>query len=400
LILNSHFDLMRIVFFTHPEFSHHQSMPRFAKMLVDGMKNKGHAVEVWSPQPYFFNLKVPVSLKKWMSYADQYLVFPLMLRKRIKQCPLDTLFVFCDQALGPWVPLVAYRPHVIHCHDFLAQRSALGQIPENPISLFGRMYQALIRRGYSTGRNFISVSEKTRSDLHSILKSKPLISEVVYNGFNQLFSYQPCNESKNLLTKTLGIDLTNGFILHVGGNQWYKNRSGVIEIYNAWRKQTVTNLPLLMIGYPPSSKILKIHHQSLYKADIHFLPDLNDEIVRIAYAGASVFLFPSLAEGFGWPIAEAMASACPVITTNEAPMTEVASKAAFLIDKRPVDINKIDYWANEAANVIDHILQLPEEELKGVVYEGLRNAKRFEPEIALQKIESIYKRISVQSANE
>jgi glycosyltransferase involved in cell wall biosynthesis len=385
---------MRIVFFTHPEFSSHQSMPRFAKMLVDGMKNNGHEVEIWSPQPYFFNLRVPTSLKKWMNYIDQYLIFPLTIRKRIKKRPRDTLFVFCDQALGPWVPLVASRPHVIHCHDFLAQRSALGQIPENQISWSGRQYQALIRRGYSTGKNFISVSEKTRSDLHSMLKNKPLISEVVYNGLNQLFSYQPCIESRDQLTKKLGIDLTNGFILHVGGNQWYKNRTGVIEIYNAWRKQSSIKLPLLMIGYSPSLKLSKMHCHSPYKADIHLLSGLSDEFVRKAYAGSSVFLFPSLAEGFGWPIAEAMASACPVITTNEAPMTEVAGKAAFLIPKRPANINEVDNWAREAANVIDHIIQLPATALKEVVEKGLKNAKRFEPEIALQKIENIYKSIS------
>jgi glycosyltransferase involved in cell wall biosynthesis len=391
---------MRIVFFTHPEFSSHQSMPRYAKMLVDGMKSKGHEVEVWSPEPYFSNLKVPASLKKWMNYTDQYLIFPLAIRKRLKKSPHDTLFVFCDHALGPWVPLVAYRPHVIHCHDFLAQRSAIGEIAENPISWSGRQYQALIRRGYSTGKNFISVSEKTRSDLHSMLKNRPLVSEVVYNGLNQLFSFQSSTDCRDQLTKSLGIDLTNGFILHVGGNQWYKNRTGVIEIYNAWRKQSAISLPLLMIGYSPSSKISKMHCHSPYKADIHLLSDLSDEFVRIAYAGASVLLYPSLAEGFGWPIAEAMVSGCPVITTNEAPMTEVAGKAAFLIPKRPENINEVNIWAREAAKVIDYIIQLPATELKSVVEEGLKNAKRFEPEIALQKIESIYKSISAQSENE
>jgi glycosyltransferase involved in cell wall biosynthesis len=386
---------MRIVFFTHPEFSSHQSMPRFAKMLIDGMKSKGHEVEVWFPKPHFFKLRVPASLKKWMNYIDQYIVFPLTTRKRIKKCPQDTLFVFCDHALGPWVPLVANRPHVIHCHDFLAQRSALGQIPENPISWSGRQYQALIRRGYFAGKNFISVSEKTRSDLHSMLKNKPFTSEVIYNGLNQPFSHQSCIESRVQLSKLWNIDLANGFILHVGGNQWYKNRTGVIEIYNSWRKQSKINLPLLMVGYPPCLKISKMYSLSPYKADIHFLTDLTDEFVRRAYAGASVFLFPSLAEGFGWPIAEAMASGCPVITTNEAPMTEVAGKAAFFITRRPAKINEVDNWARIAANLIDHIIQLPVAALSEVIEDGLKNAKRFEPQIALEKIEIIYKNISV-----
>src|SRR5690606_6417880 len=149
------------------------------------------------------------------------------------------------------------------------------------------------------------------------------------------------------------LDLKEGYILHVGGNDWYKNRGGVIEIYNAWRSGGGGKVPLLLVGNAPDKKILDAYSRSKYKSEIHFLTDKDDEFVRLAYCGALVLLFPSLEEGFGWPIAEAMASGCGVITTGEAPMTEVAGSAGFLIPRRPQDPEESIQWAEHAALVLD-----------------------------------------------
>lgn len=384
---------MHIVFFSHPEFLNHQSMPRFSRMLANGMNERGHKVEVLFPKPFFFHLPVPALFKKWMGYLDQYVVFPRKVRKRLSVYPPDTLFVFNDHALGPWVPLVANRPHIIHCHDFLAQRSALGEIKENRTGWSGRQYQNYIRHGYSKGKNFISGSQNTKHDLHHFLSLTPNISEVVYNGLNQNFTPQNLPESREALSKKIGIDLTKGFLLHVGGNLWYKNRPGVIELYNAWRSLKGANLPILLIGEAPNRKLLQMHAKSPFKVDIHFLSGIEDKYVRLAYAGASVFLFPSLAEGFGWPVAEAMASGCPVITTKEAPMTEVAGHAGFYIPRSPFNEVELKVWATESAKVVDSVLKLSTEERSYVVEAGIVNAKRFNTEFTLDKIEAIYHKV-------
>jgi glycosyltransferase involved in cell wall biosynthesis len=359
-------------------------------MLAEGMKVRGHNIEVWFPQPIFFKLPVLNTLQKWMGYIDQYILFPIELRSRLKSRPQDTLFVFTDQALGPWVPLVKNRPHVIHCHDFLAQRSALGEIAENPTSWTGRQYQKLIHRGYSKGKCFISVSQRTQSDLHRFISSSPLLSEVVYNGLNQTFVPHDSAKVRSILGSKFGFNLTSGYLLHVGGNQFYKNRLGVIEIYNAWRSNSNSSLPLLLIGESPAQNLLKVYNQSSYKKDIHFLVGIEDEFVRQAYAGASVFIFPSLAEGFGWPIAEAMASGCPVLTTDEAPMSEVAGNAGFLISRRPKNELLAKEWAIEGSIILNKILALTSAERKRVIELGIENAKRFDSEVALSKIEDIY----------
>jgi glycosyltransferase involved in cell wall biosynthesis len=384
---------MKLVFFSHPPYLGSHSMPRFAGMLAAGMRERGHQVMLWAPQPRFYKIRIALSIKKWMGYVDQYLVFPVEVRSLTKTCPADTLFIFTDQALGPWVPLVAKRPHVIHCHDFLAQRSALGQIPENPVAWTGRRYQEMIRRGYTQGKNFISVSEKTQQDLHEFLPMPPNCSEVVYNGLNPAFSPSDPAAARAALTNRTGIPLVAGYLLHVGGNQWYKNRVGVIELYNAWRSGGDTRLPLLLVGHSPSAVLQQVYDKSPYKEEIHFVSGLEDREVGLAYAGASVFLFPSLAEGFGWPIAEAMASGCPVITTAEAPMNIVAGDAAFLIPRRPRSEASVPLWADDAARIIGHVVKLSPEERKAVVEAGRQNIRRFDACLSLDRIEQIYKRI-------
>ncbi|ANE49262.1 glycosyltransferase [Flavisolibacter tropicus] len=381
---------MNIVFFAHPDFLHLKSMIRYTNMLVKGMRERGHNVEVWSPNSKFLFLTSITFFKKWLGYLDQYILFPIKIRHSIKICPSDTLFVFTDHALGPWVPLVSNRPHIIHCHDFLAQRSALNEIAEHKTGWTGRRYQNMIYNGYSKAKNFISVSQKTKEDLHQFLPYVPQLSEVVYNGFNQTFIPHDAGKARALLSSKTGIELTKGYLLHVGGNQWYKNRIGVLEIYEAFRSKNNLEIPLLMVGDMPDHLLNSKVRNSIYKKDIHFLTNINDCFLNFCYSGASVFVFPSFAEGFGWPIAEAMASGCPVITTNEAPMTEVAGQAGFLIPRRPSDDCKACEWAYEAAKVVKLVLSLLPNERKAVIDECINNIERFNAINAISRIESIY----------
>lgn len=350
-------------------------------------------MQIWSPVSLFSALPFGRFTKKWLGYIDQYVVFIISTRLRLKKCNPNTLFVFTDQALGPWVSLVINKPHVIHCHDFLALQSAIGEIPENKTSWTGKTYQLLIHKGYSQSENFISVSKNTRQQLSRFLSTEPRYSEVVYNGLKEIFKPRDPHSSRELLKSITGLELMGGYILHTGGNQWYKNRSGVIEIYNAWRAINKLSLPLLLIGAQPSAQLIKMYSLSPFKNDIYITSGRSDEFVAYAYAGASVFLFPSLAEGFGWPIAEAMACGCPVITTNEAPMTEVAGNAGFLIPRRPYAAHKAEEWSIQAARVLNAILQFTKEKREKIAQLGIKNAERFNSVTSLDYIESIYTNI-------
>lgn len=378
---------MNIVLFTHPSFLGQQSMPRFTNMLADNFRSKGYNVKIYSPEAYFFKLPVTASLKKWLGYIDQFLIFPIIIKKRIKS-NTNTIYVFTDHALGIWVPIAKKFPTLVICHDFLAQRSAQGEIPQNPTGMSGRVYQKLIRKGYSVADNFISVSNKTQQDLHDFLGRIPPVSRIVYNGLNKKFKLIKQEKARQILTDHTGIDLSSGYILHVGGNQWYKNRVGVVKIYSAWREIYNNTLPLLLIGEVPSPELKKEIEGSGYQEDIFTLSNISDEYINAAYSGALVLLFPSIAEGFGWPIAEAMGCGCPVITTGEAPMTEVGGDAAEYIPVMPINSNEVLQWANSSAAVLNDIVSA-DRERDIIIEKGLANVHRFETTNAINEIEKI-----------
>ena len=389
---------MKVVFLSHPLFLGSYSMARYANWLSDGMRARGYETEIWRPDAKFFNLPVPRGLKKWLGYIDQYIVFPFILKKKIKQQPVNTLYVFTDHALGPWVQYFTKFKHVIHCHDFLAQRSAMGTIPQNVTGFGGRIYQKFIRSGYILGDNFISISKKTQQDLHFFLGNKqPNISTVIYNGVNEIFRLQDTAISRDAVSQLLNKDVSGGYFLHVGADQWYKNRLAVVKIYNNLvADSNYTAFPLLMVGPAPDETLQSEIDRSPYKNNIYIVSDLSEDLLTKTYSGATAFIFPSLAEGFGWPIVEAMASGCFVVTTNEAPMSEVAGDAALLVDLYPSEADGQDAWAKNAAGKMLNVLNDPAKKASFIQL-GLENAKRFNSEETLNRIAAVYNQILVNN---
>ena len=379
---------MNIIIFTHPVFLSSESMPRFAAMIIEGMRKQGHSVDVWTARPFFYKLPIPQRLKKWLGYLDQFMVFPLQVKARIKALSKDTIFIFSDQALGPWVPLVMDRPHVIHVHDFMALHSAPGKYQQNSTGWSGKQYQKLILRGFTKGKNFISVSKKTHTDLSKLLPAAPPISKVVYNGLNFPFYRMNIEESLTLISSLNPSIPSEGFFIHVGGNHWYKNRLGVLEIYEAYVNRVKNPKPLWMVGECPTKAMQDIANRIGTSGTIVFLTGLSNVQVCAAYSLADLLIFPSFAEGFGWPIVEAMSCGCLVLTTNEAPMTEVGGEAAFYIENRPAN-NSLE-WAATSAEIIENILKLSEYDIHAKREIGFTQANKFDAQQAIDQYEQIY----------
>ena len=383
---------MKIVIFTHPSFSESESMPKFARLIVDGMRSKNHEIMVWKSTPLFYKLSPVIGLKKWLGYLDQYLIFPALTYINLKKISFDTLIVFSDQALGPLVSLVKNRPHVIHVHDFMALRSSLGEFPQNPTRWSGRIYQAYIKNGFKKGKNFISVSKKTQLDLHRFIEDKFTSSEVVYNGLNFPYRKMSIEEAAGFLALA-GLELPScGILLHVGGNLWYKNRVGVVQAYKAYSEKVKSPLPLWMIGPEPTSELKSMVSHEAFRGEIKFLTGLSDSQVCAAYSIAALLIFPSIAEGFGWPVAEAMACGCLVLTTNERPMTEVGGDAAFYIPPPPVTIS--EGWIELVSEKIKEITDLYSEgRFKSRIERGYIQSAKFKTNNAIDGYESNYLKI-------
>lgn len=383
---------MKIVLFCHPSFLASRSMPRFAQMLKTSFESRGHSVDVWSPRGRVYNWLSGSRLAKWGGYIDQYLVFPLQARRRLKSTDADTLFVFCDQALGPWVPLVRNRPHVVHVHDLLALRSALGHVPENPTALSGRLYQRYIRHGFRQARHFIAVSEKSRDDLHRFGRVNAVTSEVVYNGLNFPYAPMDAQEAMSVLQSAGLPAAAQRMLLHVGGGQWYKNLTGVILLYAKYVTLVQDPLPLWCVGTVPSDKLKRLLGRVQSNGRVLFFQNLDSRVLQAAYSYARVFLFPSLAEGFGWPLIEAQACGCPVLTTDAPPMNEVAGDAARYLPRLNAD-SDVDSWATQGAAVLLEILSLSAAQRTDMVERGLKWTRRFDARAAIDHYLSLYQQI-------
>ena len=369
-----------------------QSMPRFARMLEDAYHARGHQVKVWSPQAKAYALLPKGRLSKWAGYIDQYILFPLWVRQQLKTQPANTLYVFCDQARVPWVPLVKSKPHVVHVHDLLALRSALGDIPENPTQWSGRVYQRYIRQGFKQAKHFISISKKTRDDLHHFGEVSPVTSEVVYNGLN--YPYAPMLQSDAIaVLKQAGLPVKpEGMLLHLGGSQWYKNLAGVVRLYIEYAKSEAKPLPLWCISPSPNAKVQALLKELPVQGQVLFFQGIDNQALQAAYSTAHAFIFPSLAEGFGWPIIEAQASGCLVLTTDAAPINEIGGPSASYIPRLKLTDDP-DAWALKGSNALKLMLNMPEMQRIALVEKGLAHVAQFNADDAIEGYLKTYQQV-------
>lgn len=384
---------MKLVFFCHPPFMKSQSMPRFARMIGGALQARGHEVAYWAPEARAHALLGHTRLAKWAGYVDQFLIFPLQVKARLLGRPRDTLYVFCDQALGPWVPLVRHLPHVVHAHDLLALRSALGLIPQNPTSATGRLYQRYIRWGFRQAQHFICVSRRTQSDLVEHGQVRPQTSTVVYNGLNHPYKPVPPTQAADLL-KRCGLPFSErGMLLHVGGGQWYKNTAGVISLYARYAARHARPLPLWMVSpHPSSPEVLQALQAVPPQGQVRFFQGIDNAALEAAYSVASAFLFPSLAEGFGWPLIEAQACGCPVITTDDSPMNEIAGPlATYLPVLRPGD--DLLRWADRGADALESVLAVEAGEPLAHRQRRIAWARQFTTQQAIDSYLDIYQSV-------
>lgn len=391
----------RIVLFAHPEFCGFVSQARYAQLLAQGLLDRGLTVHLRQPRALLRRWLQQGSLAKWAGYVDQYLLFPFVLRWAMARDPKDTLYVFCDQALGPWVPHVLHRPHVVHCHDLLALRSAKGLTPEHRLSTLGRLYQAYIHRGWQNALNFISVSSATRNDLHELGAIRPLHSIVVPNGVAPTFRPVPLTQARQRLAAA-GLRLQGRApLLHVGGDAWYKNGVGAVRLYAAYVRAEVQagRVPaaLWMVSPAPSAEMALALREVPPAGLVHRAQNLSDPVLAALYSSADLLLFPSLHEGFGWPIAEALACACSVLTTAQAPMTEVGGAVAHYLPVMPTESSsKAQAWAAEGGQWISAFLRRSPAERSAERAAALAWAKGFDVERAVDRYLDFYRQVCAQ----
>ncbi len=355
-------------------------MRRFTNLLCQGLTARGVNATVLRPATIIGrHSDNSQAFAKWAGYTDKLLLFPHQLRRSVGvQSTGQVIVHICDHSNSVYVPWIKHVPHVVTCHDLLAVRAARAEFDGIRTRWSGRQLQHAIVHGLQRASRIVCDSQATRSDFVRVTGAHGETS-TIYPAVSPCFAAISPAEAAHRATsvlpraRTVGGQTTESivagrYILHVGGNQWYKNRPGLIAIYAALVKADVKVPPLLLVGKPIS---LELRHEILKRqlgGRVFELADVADTDLAVLYASARVLLFPSLAEGFGWPVLEAMACGCRVVASNRAPLTEVASDAADYVEPEEFV---------DAARRVLAVLAESEDMRAAKVRAGLTRASRF-----------------------
>ena len=227
------------------------------------------------------------------------------------------------------------------CFDYLPERY---QLPQK--ILLGKS----VKYASYMATRVIAVSQATKDALVEQFKVDPEKISVVYEGVDQEKFHPPAggpnfklqNQRGEEIKKKYGIE--GDYILFVGTVQPRKNLRRAIEAFSLIAKDlNFSDLQFIIAGRPGwlFDEIYSAPKEFGVEEKVNFLGSVPDQDLSVLYQGAELLLFPSLCEGFGLPILEAMASGIPVITSNISSMPEVGGKSAYYVD--PYDVKDIVY---------------------------------------------------------
>ncbi|MBV5329891.1 MAG: glycosyltransferase family 4 protein [Chlorobium sp.] len=217
------------------------------------------------------------------------------------------------------------------------------------------------RNAINKADGIICISENTKRDL---LKFNAGIDSdkitVIYHGASKAF--YPINKSTiNIADNFIDRIINDKYILFVGGRLYYKNFNLSIDVV-----ARLENCMLVIVGGGPATKDELSNLDEKLKNRYILIDSVSTENLNTLYNYAFCMLYPSRYEGFGIPILEAMQAGCPVVSTKESSIPEVAGNAGLLVD----DI------CSEA--FLDKILRLENVSYRAsIISAGLQQAKKF-----------------------
>jgi len=225
-----------------------------------------------------------------------------------------------------------------------------------------------------------TVSEQSKRDILKFFNVPPEKIVVTPNAIDDRFSTPPSEE--HVINTRERYQLSHSYLLYVGNIKPHKNLERLIEAFHLVRAQGRSELELIIIGDEISK--LQSLRRAVHKYDMHryvrFLGYVPDKTLAVLYRLASVFVFPSLYEGFGLPPLEAMASGTPVVTSNLSSLPEVVGDAAVLVDP---------YSAESIAEGILTVLRSTH--LRGELSKrGLERVKAFSWARSVQRVREVY----------
>jgi glycosyltransferase involved in cell wall biosynthesis len=188
-----------------------------------------------------------------------------------------------------------------------------------------RADESLAKNILQKADGLIAISENTRADAIRLLDLDPERVQVIYPGVPEVyFGAQPTPAERP-------------YVLYVGTVEPRKNVDTLLDAWQGFRLRHDFDLVIVgSSGWGSAKTMTRLLSRPQGVRYLGYVPE--DELPGLT-AGATAFLYPSLYEGFGFPVAQAMAAGVPVITSNTSCLPEVAGEGALLVDPRsPAEI--------------------------------------------------------------
>ncbi|MCM8776661.1 MAG: glycosyltransferase family 4 protein [Candidatus Omnitrophica bacterium] len=276
------------------------------------------------------------------------------------------------------LPLISHCPGIITLHDVSFLR-----FPEFfPKEIYWRLRISLL---YSVrkARKIITVSEFSKKEIIKFYRIEDEKVEVIYNGVSETFGTIDIEKNKGVLKK---YGITKPYILSVSNLQPRKNLSRLIKAFVSLVKNNERfpyNLVIVGKKLWLYNEIFDEIRNSNFKERIVLTDYVSEQDLVCLYNFAEAFVYPSLYEGFGLPVLEAMACGCPVITSNISSLPEIAGNACFLVD--PYDVEMIAKAINNVVTNFDLRMKLKAE--------GIKQAQKFSWKKTAESTAKIYEKV-------
>ncbi|MBI4931437.1 MAG: glycosyltransferase family 4 protein [Bacteroidetes bacterium] len=221
----------------------------------------------------------------------------------------------------------------------------------------------------------VAISEQTKNDIQEFYSVDSKKIKVVYQSCDDLFHTEYRTEEINKVKTKYGLPAK--YLLNVGTIEERKNLLTIVKAI-----KNIKDIPLVVVGKKKTyfKKVQEFIAKEKIEKRILFLANVPTEDLPAIYSGAEIFIYPSLFEGFGIPVIEALTRKTPVITTKGGCFTETGGSDSVYID--PMNTEQL-------AHEITHLLSSPGKR-KEMSEKGFEHAKNFLPETIASQMMKLY----------